>query len=177
MQFPRDENDVRRAPADEEQPTRSRGDAAERREGRQRGCSQAESQQQIAVAIVEHDGRFLVGVRPPGRPLAGLSEFPGGKVLAGESVAEAAVRECREETGLTIAVGAPLSIVEHNYPHGRLALHFFRCTLLDANRPVPAAPFRWLDPHELAQLEFPEANRAIIRELLRQSAAPGKLER
>jgi 8-oxo-dGTP diphosphatase len=127
------------------------------------------AQQQIAVAVVEHDGRFLVGLRPAGKPLAGLSEFPGGKVHPGETPAEAAERECREETGLSVVVGDPYPIVKHDYPHGRLTLHFFRCILaepiVDA---TPIEPFCWVGHEELARLEFPEANRALLEALRRR---------
>ena len=54
----------------------------------------------VAIAVVEHDGCFLVGVRPEGKPLAGFAEFPGGKVDHGETPEQAAIRECREESGL-----------------------------------------------------------------------------
>jgi len=165
--------------ADEEQQlTRRRGDAEDARQAdvshAARGVSSADDQsvQHIAVAVVEYEGRFLVGVRPPGRPLAGLSEFPGGKVLFGETAADAAARECREETGLIVAVGEPYSVVEHDYPHGRLVLHFFRCTLAgetgssDAAHAKPLPPFRWVGREELARLDFPEANRALLANLV-----------
>jgi mutator protein MutT len=127
------------------------------------------TQQQIAVAVVEHGGRFVVGLRPVGKPLAGLSEFPGGKVHPGETPAEAAERECREETGLSIIVGDPYPVVASDYPHGRLTLHFFRCTLAE---PIVNAtliePFRWVGREELARLEFPEANRSLLEALQRR---------
>ena len=58
----------------------------------------------VAIAIVEQNGQFLVGVRPESVPLAGLAEFPGGKVHDDETAAAAAVRECREETGLQVVI-------------------------------------------------------------------------
>ena len=64
----------------------------------------SDSRTLIAIAIVEYDGLFLVGQRPPDVPLAGLWEFPGGKVQAGETPEAAAARECFEETGLTAQV-------------------------------------------------------------------------
>jgi len=129
--------------------------------------------QQIAVAVVEHDGKFLVGLRPAGKPLAGFSEFPGGKVLAGETPAVAAARECREETGLSVVVGDAYPLVEHDYPHGRLTLHFFRCTLADpAGNATPNEPFRWVRREELAGLQFPEANRSLLAELVGQAFQP-----
>ena len=134
--------------------------------------------QQIAIAVVEHGGKFLVGVRPPGRPLAGFWEFPGGKVLPGESPADAAARECREETGLTVAVGQGYPIVEHEYSHGRLTLHFFHCTLAEPQANAdPRPPFRWFDREELARLKFPEANRSVVARLrarLRETASDGR---
>ncbi len=111
----------------------------------------------------------MVGLRPAGKPLAGLSEFPGGKVHPGETPAEAAERECREETGLSIIVVEPYPIVEHDYPHGRLALHFFHCMLAKpTDEATPSEPFRWVEREELARLKFPEANRALLEALQRQ---------
>src|SRR5262249_13310601 len=58
----------------------------------------------VAIAVVEHGERFLVGIRPEGKPLAGFAEFPGGKVNDGETPEAAAIRECDEESGLRIEV-------------------------------------------------------------------------
>jgi len=149
--------------------TRRRAGAEEKNGGKPLGSADQPTQQHIAVAVVEHDGRFLVGLRPPGKPLTGLSEFPGGKVHSGETPAEAAERECREETGLSIVVGRPQRVVEHDYPHGRLILHFFRCTLTEPEgRTTPNEPFRWVGRDELAGLEFPEANRSLLEALQRR---------
>jgi mutator protein MutT len=118
----------------------------------------------VAVAVVENAGRFLVGWRAPGTALAGLAEFPGGKVHAGESPAAAAARECLEETGLTIHVGKPYPVVGHDYPQGRLEIHFFHCTVDSSDpTPEPRAPFRWISAAELSQLQFPEANRSVLK--------------
>lgn len=120
--------------------------------------------QQIAIAIVEWNGRFLVGRRGPDVPLAGRYEFPGGKVHAGESPASAAQRECLEETGIAVVAVTTLEVVVHEYPHGKLELHFVNCrSISDA---TPLAPFRWVDRAELATLPFPEANRTVLARLL-----------
>jgi mutator protein MutT len=119
------------------------------------------SRTQIAIAVVEHDDRFLVGRRPPNVPLPGLWEFPGGKLQTGETAEAAAARECLEETGLAIQVGAEFPAVEHDYAHDRVELHFFHCTPIDPARP-PREPFRWIPAAELAKLDFPPANRAIL---------------
>src|SRR5437764_1460518 len=82
---------------------------------------------QIAIAIVEYDDRFLIGQRPPGVALAGLWEFPGGKIEPGETPAAAAVRECLEETTLNVSVAGEYPDVVHQYDHGRLHIHFLKC--------------------------------------------------
>lgn len=86
-------------------------------------------EQRIAVAVVEHQGQFLVGIRPEGAKLAGMWEFPGGKVEAGESLAAAAERECAEETGLSVQVVELLLDQRFTYPHGVVHLFFFACRL------------------------------------------------
>ncbi len=125
----------------------------------------------VAVAVVEHNGEFLVGVRPGGVPLAGLAEFPGGKVLAGELPEEAAIRECGEESGLDVEVVEQYFSTVHRYEHGLLQIHFFRCRPI--NHPAvksPRSPFRWVKAAELATLEFPAANARLMEMLLRQAA-------
>jgi mutator protein MutT len=124
----------------------------------------------IAVAVVEHEGQFLVGVRPPGVPLAGYSEFPGGKVRADESPAEAAVRECQEETGLQIELLGEYPEVVHQYDHDRLRLYFFRARCVSqatvSQSGVPQPPFEWLPRAKLAERSFPPANAALVAQLL-----------
>ncbi len=118
----------------------------------------------IAVAVVEHEGAVLVGRRDSDSPLAGLWEFPGGKVESTESPASAAVRECWEETGLKVEVVAPFSERIEQYEHDRLRLHFFRCRPLRP-RAVIRAPFRWVSVSELAALTFPAGNRDVLKRL------------
>ncbi len=128
---------------------------------------------EIAVAVVEHEGRLLIGLRPAGVPLAGLWEFPGGKLHHGETPSAAAQRECWEETGLNVVAGDAYPMVEHEYVHGRLRLHFFACTLRNAGTGTPAPTlaerFRWVPAAELSQYEFPKANAALIELLQRGS--------
>ncbi len=120
----------------------------------------------IGVAVVRWGDRVLIGQRPPGAPLAGLWEFPGGKVRPDESPAEAAVRECREETGLEVRIQRRLALVEHTYEHGKLELHFFAAALprdaAEAER-RPGRPFCWVDVGSLPRYALPEANRTVIR--------------
>lgn len=122
---------------------------------------------QIGIAVVEHLGRYLVGVRGPNQILAGYSEFPGGKCESAEFSADCAVRECREETGLEVIAEHMLDEVRHSYPHGEVQLNFWICKPKD-----PAAVsadhqgYRWVSKNELAAFNFPEANRAVVARLM-----------
>ena len=120
----------------------------------------------IAIAVVEHDGRFLIGQRPEGVPLAGLWEFPGGKIEAGETAEQAAVRECREEAGLIVQPMFRYPAAVHEYAHGAVELEFVGCGVVSGEQVEPQSPFRWVKRRELAQYEFPQANRELIRQLL-----------
>ncbi len=120
----------------------------------------------IAIAVVQLDDRFLIGQRPQGVPLAGYWEFPGGKVIEGESPADAARRECFEETGLEVEIGAAYPEVVHQYDHDKLRLHFFVAQPIDISA-KPQCPFRWVARHELRDYQFPPANAGLIAHLLR----------
>ena len=124
----------------------------------------ATDETRVAIAIVRQDERFLVGVRPEGVPLAGHAEFPGGKCRADESSEACAVRECLEETGIAVRVLRLRREFIHQYPHGRLRLAFFDCDPMKES--TPAGSYRWIERAELATLRFPEANDAVLQELL-----------
>jgi mutator protein MutT len=130
-----------------------------------RSVASHDSRTQIAIALVEREACYLVGQRPPGVSLAGLWEFPGGKVQAGETPEQAAIRECLEETGLTARVVERYAVVRHDYEHDRVELRFFRCTPVDSAR-SPCESFRWVTVAELAELQFPEANRAVLDQII-----------
>lgn len=123
-------------------------------------------EQVIAIAVVEHQGAFLVGRRPEGVPLAGYWEFPGGKVHAGETPATAALRECQEETGLAVEALAAYPEVVHDYAHGRLRLCFFACRLAENVNAPPREPFQWVTRADLAALAFPPANAELVRAIV-----------
>ena len=126
---------------------------------------------EIGIAVVEHQGRYLVGTRGRDGPLPGYSEFPGGKCdLDEETPAGAAIRECFEETGLRVEIIEHLFEREFDYPHSRVDLRFFLC------RPAAGSDvhnlrgtFRWVEAAELMQLQFPEANGPVIDKLLDRS--------
>jgi 8-oxo-dGTP diphosphatase len=120
---------------------------------------------QIAIAVVERQGQFLIGRRPEGVPLAGYWEFPGGKVQPAETPQQAAARECREETGIDVLVGTPYPERIQDYSHGTVRLLFFACQPQEPCGP-PATPFRWVPRHELGAYRFPAGNQTLLQLLL-----------
>ena len=116
----------------------------------------------IAVAVVVHEGHVLVGRRScHALEAAGLDEFPGGKLEAGETVAEAAARECLEETGIAVRVTDRSFGIASAQQSPPLMIIFRWATLIDpATRPTP--PFAWIPIGQLAELNFPEANAAVL---------------
>ena len=128
---------------------------------------------QISIAVVEHAGSFLIGQRPPGVPLAGLWEFPGGKMEPTETAKEAAVRECREETGLAVEAEGTWLVQEEEYPHGRVRLHFIACRVVGTETGTPREPFRFVPRGELGTYEFPSGNGELLKLLL---AIPPRLD-
>lgn len=124
----------------------------------------------IGIAVVQHTECILVGTRPAGAPLAGYSEFPGGKCDPGELPSACAVRECFEETGLTVEPATQLATIPWSYPHGDVELHFWQCRCVgndpQSPPPVPAQPFRWLPRQQLHHELFPPANAAVLELLV-----------
>jgi mutator protein MutT len=134
--------------------------------------------QSIGVAVVEHRGRYLVGLRGPDGPLAGFAEFPGGKCLPKESPGVAACRECLEETGLPVKTVDLLMRRTFVYAHGPVDLHFWLCRPADPETVADRhQDFRWVPGVELDSLKFPEANLPLIRELVERAQAAHARER
>ena len=120
----------------------------------------------VVAAVVEENGRFLVTRRPEGVHLAGLWEFPGGKIDAGESHRDALTREIREELDADVKVGELVFDTSHTYPERTVALYFYRCTLIGAPQPMLGQEMRWVARDELATLGFPPADEALIALLI-----------
>lgn len=125
-----------------------------------------------ACALIDVDGRVLLQRRPEGKALAGLWEFPGGKVEAGERPEEALIREMSEELGITISEPclAPLSFASHAYETFHLLMPVYVCRrwqgVLTAKEGQAIA---WVRPNRLAEYAMPPADeplKAVLRDLL-----------
>ena len=121
--------------------------------------------QTVAVGVVCRDDQLLVGTRALDKPLAGKAEFPGGKVHSNETPAQAAQRECLEETGLSTQPIRRLYQCQHQYEFGWLDLHFFELQL-ETDSVQPLAPFNWVSIDQLENYDFPAANKVIIEMLM-----------
>jgi A/G-specific adenine glycosylase len=120
----------------------------------------------VAVGVIYRDGRILIDKRKPEGLLGGLWEFPGGKVLPGESLETALRREVREELAIEIDVGPKIAAVDHAYTHFRVRIHAFECTHRSGEpRCITCADFKWVRPGDLGRYAFPAANKKIIQVL------------
>jgi 8-oxo-dGTP diphosphatase len=121
----------------------------------------------VAIALVWRSGRLLVTRRRRGTHLAGLWEFPGGKFRAAESAERCAEREVLEEVGVRChAVGRRASIA-HDYPERSVVLHPVDCEFESGEpRAREVSAFAWVQPSELSGYTFPEANAALLAELI-----------
>lgn len=119
----------------------------------------------VACALVDPDGRVLVQERPAGRPLAGLWEFPGGKLKPGERLTTCLVRELEEELGIRVepACLAPLTFASHVYEAFELLMPLWVCRRWKGEpRGLEGQRLRWVRPRALRELPMPEADRPLI---------------
>ncbi len=119
----------------------------------------------VLAAVIERDGRFLVTRRLEGSHLSGYWEFPGGKCDPGESHESCLARELREELGVEAQIGDELFVVEHAYPERTVRLHFRRCEIDGDPQPLLNQEMRWVTREEMRELEFPDADRDVVRML------------
>lgn len=100
----------------------------------------------LAVIVDAVNQCYLMGSRPAGKPYAGYWEFPGGKIEPGESISQALARELREELDLEIHCATPWFVLEYNYPHAYVRLHYMRVTAFSGEpRAMESQQFRWFD--------------------------------
>jgi len=122
-----------------------------------------------ACALVDADGRVLIAQRPDGKPMAGLWEFPGGKVEEGERPEETLIRELKEE--LSIAVSepclAPLTFASHVYPDFHLLMPLYVCRRWEGTvRATEGQQLAWVRPNRLRDYEMPEADVPLVPHLI-----------
>jgi 8-oxo-dGTP diphosphatase len=125
-----------------------------------------------AVALVDGDGRVLLARRPPGKAMAGLWEFPGGKVKSGETPEVALIRELKEELDIDVTASclAPFTFASHAYPAFHLLMPLYVCRKWQGTpRPLEGQTLAWVRPMRLADYEMPPADKpliAMLRDLL-----------
>ncbi len=118
-----------------------------------------------AVALVDPDGRVLIAQRPEGKSMAGLWEFPGGKVEAGETPEHALVRELHEELGIETATSclAPIAFASHGYEKFHLLMPVFACRKWAGTlRPREGQSLKWVAPKELSRYPMPPADLPLV---------------
>jgi len=125
-----------------------------------------------AVALIDRDGRILLAQRPEGKNLAGMWEFPGGKIETGETPEHALVRELKEELDIDTAASclAPITFASHRYETFHIFMPLYACRSWEGIAvPQEGQNLSWVYPNELQSYEMPPADIPLImplRELL-----------
>ena len=118
-----------------------------------------------AVALVDADGRVLLARRPPGKPMAGLWEFPGGKVDAGETPERALIRELSEELGIDVSESclAPFTFASHRYTDFHLLMPLYVCRVWKGTVTArEGQELTWVEPARLAGYPMPPADKPLV---------------
>ena len=121
-----------------------------------------------ACALIDADGRVLLAQRPPGKSMAGLWEFPGGKVESGERPEDSLIRELKEELGIVVreACLAPLTFASHAYPEFHLLMPLFVCRRWDGTvTPREGQRLAWVRANRLREYPMPAADEPLIAHL------------
>ena len=121
-----------------------------------------------AVALVDVDGRILLAQRPEGKSMAGLWEFPGGKVEPGETPEAALIRELHEELGIDTheTCLAPIGFASHGYDDFHLLMPLFVCRKwLGDPEPREGQELAWVRPNRMREYEMPPADVPLVAQL------------
>lgn len=118
-----------------------------------------------ACALIDTDGRVLIAQRPPGKAMAGLWEFPGGKIEPGERPEETVIRELAEELGIAVKEPclAPFTFASHLYSDFHLLMPLFVCRRWEGT-PIPRehSALKWVRPRDLPHYPMPAADIPLI---------------
>lgn len=121
-----------------------------------------------ACALIDADGRVLLAERPAGKPMAGLWEFPGGKVEAGERPEDTLMRELHEELGITVREPclAPLTFASHSYPEFHLVMPLYVCRRWEGTVTAREGQrLAWVRPNKLRDYAMPPADEPLVAHL------------
>ena len=122
-----------------------------------------------ACALIDADGRVLLAQRPPGKPMEGLWEFPGGKVEADERPEQTLIRELKEELGIVVSEPclAPLTFASHAYPDFHLLMPLYVCRRWEGIvTPLEAQQVVWVKPNRLRDYKMAPADEPLIAHLM-----------
>jgi 8-oxo-dGTP diphosphatase len=122
-----------------------------------------------ACALVDADGRVLLAQRPPGKPMEGLWEFPGGKIEADERPEETLIRELKEELGIVVSEQclAPLTFASHAYADFHLLMPLYVCRRWEGTvQPLEAQQLAWVKPNRLRDYKMPPADEPLVSHLM-----------
>ena len=122
-----------------------------------------------ACALIDSDGRVLLAQRPPGKSMAGLWEFPGGKVESGEKPEDTLIRELHEELGITVkeACLAPLTFASHSYPDFHLLMPLYVCRRWEGTVTAQEGQaLTWVRPNRLREYPMPPADEPLVSHLV-----------
>lgn len=118
---------------------------------------------EIAAAVIERGGRYLIARRPDHAVFGGYWEFPGGKRAAGETLDDCLRREVLEETGMRISSARLIQRTGYRYPHAVVDIHFYRCSVAAGDPRPSGVEIRWVSPDRLGDFRFPPANADLLR--------------
>ena len=122
-----------------------------------------------ACALIDPDGRILLAQRPPGKAMAGLWEFPGGKVEPGERPETSLIRELQEELGIVVKEEclAPLTFASHLYPDFHLLMPLYVCRRWEGTvTATEGQRLAWVQPNRLRDYEMPPADVPLVPHLM-----------
>ena len=121
---------------------------------------------EVAAAMIRAEGKVLVCRRPLGKAQGGKWEFPGGKIEPGETGEAALRRECREELGVALEVGAALADVTQEYPEKSIHLTLYEAWIAEGEpQKLEHSEMRWVQPEQFGEFDWCPADARLIRQL------------